>query len=689
MTLLSCPVALLALALPTAAAAPPNRLPAHLPPEIYAWFWQEDEFRPEGYRRFVDLIAEHSNFGLLTTSLRTPAREIALAETHDQVKRAVAYAHSRGLRVAFDLDARLARGAFLARYPGQQQGMLRVRRLEAGKRLTIEPHRLSDHMTASGGAYEALSGRLAGAFTLSLEPAPVRVISASARGVTVESNAAGDVLVAALFEHRTPDVFAPALLDFQNALYEQYRDVPLDGGMKDEWGFPPVNNRGPREGDFWHSEAFAKAYRAAGGGDLVRDSALMFAGAPGREAERAAAVNRYARLILERNAAIERHFYESVKRIWGKNAFVGTHATWGIMPTGDAFKNGYDWWQAPRDFGQTDEDWPYPIRTSLAKKWRGPVWFNQYYNSDPAAYASELWKAARNGGRINFHPLYPSVPRAERDLALLRSPALRAETRIRLLNYIARAPIDSPVAVVFGHAAALNWVEPHFADLGLEFADELARLGYRADVIPSTEIHSGALRVERDWVAYGAQRYRALVFLNRAHEPRDTGEFLRRAASTRTLVFERGGAPIPGVYAATSPGRVARWLGGSYTAHPLQPADLAMLTDGTCLLARGEHDPAGDPIDAAFVCGGRRVTARATGVFAIRLRGSGEIEALAASELRRLEVGAVKIELKQPTDVALWRNAKGEMEGMVQRAAEVPAELRGLASRWSFLGSIP
>jgi hypothetical protein len=52
-------------------------------------------------------------------------------------------------------------------------------------------------------------------------------------------------------------------------------------------------------------------------------------------------------------------------------------------------------------------------------------------------------------------------------------------------------------------------------------------------------------------------------------------------------------------------------------------------------------------------------------------------------------VGAVKIELKQPVDVALWRNAKGEMEGVVQRAAEVPEELRGLASRWSLLGSIP
>jgi len=682
----------LGLALPVlAAGSAPNRLPRELPPEIYAWFWQQAEFQPGGYKPFIDLIADHSNFGLLTTSLRVPAREIAFPETHDQIRRAVGYAHTRGLRVALDLDVRLARGTFLKRYPDQQQWMLRLRSFPApARRLTIEPVRLNDHMTAPGGEYEILAGRFVRAFDAKLEPVEVRVIEQSGRGVTVEtSRAGGEIIVAAAFEYRTPDVFAPALLEFQNGIHEQYRDVPLDGALKDEWGFPPVYNRGPREGDFWYSGFFEKAYREAGGGDMVRDCALMFTGAGGSPAERAAAVNRYERLILERNSRIERHFYENVKRIWGRDAFAGTHATWGIMPTGDAFKNGYDWWWAPRDYGQTDEDWPYPVRTSLAKKWGKPVWYNQYYNSDPEAYAPELWRAARNGGRLNVHPLYPASLSEDRHLALLGSPAMRAGARIRLLNYITRAPIDSPVAVVFGHAAALNWVGPHFADLGLEFADELARSGYRADVIPSTEIESGALELRDEWVVYGAQRYRALVFLNPDFEPPGTFAFLKRAAGSKTLVFKRGGEEIPGVYDSPSPGRVARWLDGSYRAHPLQPADLSLLTDGTCLLARGEKDPGGDPIEETFYCGGRRVAARATGVFAIRFTSTGDLDALAASGLRFLEAGKLRIELAQPVDTALWRGADGRMEGVVQRAQAVPAALRGLAARWSFLSSIP
>ena len=190
-------VLLVALSAP-AADAPSARLPRELPPEIYAWFWGEAEFRPEGYRRFLDQIAQTSNFGLLTTSLRVPAREIAFAETHDQVRRAVAYAHRLGLRVAFDLDVRLARGTFLQRFPGQQQWMLRVRRVAGPARtFTIAAQRLGDHMTGPDGQYEVLSGRLAGVFDGGGRPVEARATEQSARGVTVEfGETAGAAIVA-------------------------------------------------------------------------------------------------------------------------------------------------------------------------------------------------------------------------------------------------------------------------------------------------------------------------------------------------------------------------------------------------------------------------------------------------------------------------------------------------------------
>jgi hypothetical protein len=665
-------------------AAAANRLPPTQAPEIHAWFWTEREFQPEGYRDFVDLIADHSNFGLMTTSLRTPQREIVFPETHDQIKRAVAYAHQRGLRVAFDLDVRLARGTFLKRYPAQQQWMLRVR--GGRKTVSIEPQRLTDHMTGGGGEYEVLHGRLLGVYRRradnSIEDAcaAVKVDEESARRVAVRvDEAAGDVIVAAAFEYRTPDVFAPALIAFQDAIYAQYRDVPLDGGMKDEWGFPPVYGLGPRGGDFWYSEPLARAYREAGGGDFLRDCVLMANGSGGGAEARAAAANRYLRLILTRNAEIERAFYDVVKRTYGPQAFVGTHATWGIMPSGDAFKNGYDWWQARRDYGQTDEDFPIPLRTSLAKKMGQPLWFNQYYNSDVEPYFAEIWRDARAGGRVNFHPLYPTNLGWDGYRRLLDSPVARAESRIRLLNFVTRAPLDCPVAVVFGHAAALNWLGPHFGDLGIDFADELGKAGFPADVIPSTEIENGSLRLLDDGqVAYGAQRYRALVFLNTLYEPAGTLVFLERARASRTAVFVRGNGVDP------SPGRVAQFLKGSYTAH-YNPPDLARLTDGTCVLARGEKNPGGDPIEETFYCGNVKATVRATGVLAIRFV-QGKLHSLAASELRSVEADGFHLELAVPLDVALWSDAEGRYHGVVQGAGTVPEALpealRKLTPEW-------
>jgi hypothetical protein len=686
----------LSLILAVTFAVASNRLPAGLPPEIYAWFWLEPEFQPEGYRAFVDLIAEHSNFGLLTTSLRTPSREIAAPDTHDQVKRAVLYAHSRGLRVAFDLDVRLARGTFRKLHPDQQQWMLRIIEVPAKETTAIvRPQPLSDHMTAPGGSYEALGGKLLGIFRrgpnnelVAVKPKAPPVESAAEVRVNLPAGEAHIVAVA--FEHRTPDVFAPALIEFQRSIYEQYRDVQLDGAMKDEWGFPPVYGAGPRGGDFWYSTNFASAWRKAGGGEMVRDCVLMYTGVGGAHQARIAAANRYARLLLERNAEIERAYYQDVKRIFGAQAFAGTHATWGIMPSGDAFKNGYDWWWAPRDYGQTDEDFPIPLRTSLAKKMGGAVWINQYYNQDIEPYAREVWRAARAGGRVNFHPLWPAASIGpEANLRLLRSPAVRAENRIRLLNYVSFAPRDCPVAVVFGHAAAANWLGPRFGDLGIDFADALWCEGFPADIIPSTEIESGALRIDKDgWVRYGAQRYRALVFLNTEYEPGATFEFLRRAARSNTVTFLRDTASAAGAIAGVgldpTPARVATFLRGSHTPHD-NPPDLARLTDGTCILARGERDPAGDAIDETFYCGTTKVQARATGVFAIRTTGAGEVKALAGSGVRLVDAGALHLEFAQPLDFALWRDAAGALRGVVQGDARVPDGLLQLTKDWTRL----
>ena len=85
---------------------------------------------------------------------------------------------------------------------------------------------------------------------------------------------------------------------------------------------------------------------------------------------------------------------------------------------------------------------------------------------------------------------------------------MQAESRVQLLNHISTKPIDCPVAVIFGHAAAMNWSEPGFGDVGLKITDKLWESGFYADLIPSSEIVNGALKIGEDGsILYGAQRY--------------------------------------------------------------------------------------------------------------------------------------------------------------------------------------
>jgi hypothetical protein len=314
----------------------------------------------------------------------------------------------------------------------------------------------------------------------------------------------------------TPDVFAPHLLSFQREILRQFADLPLAGVMKDEWGFPPDHSGNPAHDRHWYSPAFARAYaERSGGRDLVRDAMLMFAGEKGREHERQAAINRYMKLCLERNAAIEDDYYRAGKETFGAASFVGTHATWTPYPGAQEFrKNGLDWWETTRDLGQSDESTPYPCRTSLAKRWGFPLWYNQFYSPKTDDYAREFWAGALSGGRLNVHPLYPrsDLGLGEAHLALMRQKFMTGMSRLRLLDFITRAPLDCPAAVVFGHACAMNWAGPSYNRVGLEIASALCAAGYPADLLPSSLVGLSALRLDRDgYVCLGPQRYRAVV----------------------------------------------------------------------------------------------------------------------------------------------------------------------------------
>ncbi len=713
-----------------------------IPPVLGCWFWQEPEFEPDGYRPFLDMVCVHTPFTKLTTSLRVPHKEVTDPDVYDQIMAAATYARDHGTPLVMDLDVRLARRAFQQAYPEELQEMLILHEeaLPASGEIQIEiqSHDLSDHYTHRTTHYIPVRGSLKRVYTYTSEDgliegdsleditnqcALIHATEKSVRiSVSVDEKLRGHkICVLVSFSHLAPDVFAPHLIRFQRSIIQQYADTPLAGVCKDEWGFPPSFDGAPEKNEFWYSRYRAEAYaKRTGGRDLIADCLLMYMGIKGREKERFAAINHFMAMSCERNGALESDFYQAVKNVFGSEAVVATHPTWWPYPDLREFKkNGLSWWGARRDWAQTDETTPFAVRTALSKKWNSPVWFNMFYSSKKSDYERNVWAYVLAGGRINYHPPWPDPSDLlERRRALLRGDLFRAESRVRLVNCITKTPLDCPVAVIFGHACAMNWAGPAYNDVGMELADRLWRAGFPTDLIPSSEIAPGHLFVNQEgWIQYGPQRYSAVVLYHPEFEKPSTASLFQQAAKGQTALFRmgdwtrdfdgelyKGDAALPDsmtpmidmdsmmeeICNELNARRVdpqtpasADMIGFEHTSVSPPTEGFCRLIDGTIVYVAGTRRIAGDPIRTAFSINGYPIYFDAEGIAAVRLDERGAVDALAAGGLKRFKAGDFDLSLDPPLDIALWRKKDGSYRGAIQDFNDaIPERLLAITTDW-------
>jgi len=728
---------------PTSPSEISNQISNHYMPVIGVWLWNEKTLIPNGYREWIDQVSQHSPYNLLIPFLRFPDNEVVDNEVHNQVKLAADYASERNVGLVPDLDVRNARRAFKREYPQELQEMLRIKEITLSETDSMETVvrsiDLSDHY--SGGkiqhhvslygsllrvyAYNYVSGSVDGKSVKDItkecrllipskDSLKVKIPSIKTNGVTPTH---ASVMVS--FTHLYPDVYAPHLMEFQHKIIHQYADARLAGACKDEWGFPPYFPRNYREGinDFWYSKHEAQAYaEKTGGRELLSDCFLMAKGIKGKDSERQKAINHFMEMNRLRNVTLEADFYNAVKEVFGPDAAVTVHSTWWPYPDRNEFKkNGLDWWATKRDWAQTDEVAPYAVRTALCKKWGSPIWYNMYYKEDISA---QQWSSALGGGRIDYLPIQ----------SLYKKEVMRAESRIRLLNYISKSPLDCRIAVIFGHACAMNWAGPYHDDVGMQLVDSLWKSGYPADLIPTSEIDNGSLRVDADgYIAYGTQRYDAVVLYHPEFEKKSTSDFFLKADKGNTTMLRIGdwtkdfnASPIVGnnllpnsmlVYSSNNEAsrnilEIVKKKGvqsqspatgildnryfhlRDFNHSSCSPATtgFSRLIDGTVIQIAGTKNISGDTIKENFKINDFSVFVDAVGVAAVRVDSKGQPEALAASSLKSFKTGSFEINLKERLDVALWKDQNGKWQGIIQGGTgEIPAELKKLTENWTHL----
>lgn len=717
---------------------PPNSVSdtgksSNVMPSIASW-----NMRPE----LINMAANRSPFRVLT-SLGSAGKNLDHMDdsVHNKIKIMAADAAQKGISLVADLDVRMALPTFGRKYPDELQQMLVLRKIEFEEsngdtlNVLIRSREIRDHyhrpyQTITGSLVRVYAYNLASDGAIdsgSLKDITQQCIvdSASKRNIQIQiipGNGSGLTrgMVMVSFTYLYPDTFAPHLMEFQRGIIRKYADVQLAGALSDEWGFPAALSEESITNEFWYTKNRADVYaERTGGRDLVKDILLMHTGIKGQEDLRNMAINHFREMSWQRNGALENNFYDAVKDVFGPKAIVAVHPTWFPYPEAREFKkNGLDWWVAKRDWAQTDEVTPFAVRTSLAKKWKSPVWYNMFYriglpqgSLNAEDFEQELWSSALAGGRVN------NLSNPSR--GILGSNYVHAERRIRLLNYIKPSPLNCPVAVVFGHAAVMNWNGPYFEDVGVKLADSLWSLGIAADLIPTSEIENGHLIVGKDGsIQYGDQRYEAVILYNPEFEKISTSTFFKKAAKGKTRLFRIGnwskdfdGKTVDGnndlpksMKAERSSKSVIRDVtrilmkrkidlqspatriveGFGHTSLALPTTGFSRLLNGTLIQIAGTKDATGDTVSSRMKSGKYYVEFDAVGLAAVNLDDEGQVQALAAGGLRSFKTENFSIQLDKRIDLAFWLNEKGMYEGLVQDlSGDIPPQLLAITKNWT------
>jgi hypothetical protein len=107
------------------------------------------------------------------------------------------------------------------------------------------------------------------------------------------------------------------------------------------------------------------------------------------------------------------------------------------------------------------------------------------------------------------------------------------------------------------------------------------------------------------------------------------------------------------------------------------------LTDGTLIQIAGTKNEAGDPINSTVKLKNHSITFDAEGVAAARLDDQGNVAAMAAGGLRSFSSGTFALQLKDPLDLAIWKDQNGIWHGVVQGAkGKIPAALLEIIKDW-------
>ena len=687
-------------------------LPPGRAPELVYWFWQSNTLANAHYLDDVWNMATNSPYTLAFMTERDNLDFYDYKTMHEPFAETVREAHKHGLKIGLQLwdywsgqaryhtgrhyrplpikqaEALVTEGEVVLDAAGHADYSVTCVNARRNQPLHSEVLKVFAFRQTGDGFYDAdtLTDITAGAKTIKTDAGTITLaINAPARlaGYTAY------IMCAHYCDF--PDLFNDVMINKYRETLNYYADIPFDATALDEFGtlMVTLHNHEPFR-DRFYGHAFATAFKKQTGIPLERALFDMRFAPEDRPEVRIRAINEYFDVFREGPLRCEQAFYKMSKQIFGPNTFAGIHNTFhNSMRTDDVWRVGFNWWSNPREFGQSDENWPMPQCMGLSVVHPEPITIDQLYSHSMNAFIQKAFRDAPFDGRIDYHGWNDHTNQWGIDLSETTrySPITDAELKVRLLNQFGPAAPKLSVLVVFGMPALIDWFPDASArspwdingKLGIEEKSmAIWRAGYPCALLPSDFVDNGQITfdAEKHPIVNG-HRFDALVFLDPQYAKESTLRFLERYTQAGGKLMLEGTA-TRGFYGNDITDRFQKIAGGAtvlgfgvaqlpkLAARTNSVPDGAFLEDGSVIFSdyTSWHKHQAKPFSIEL--SGHQFSGRYLGVCALKADANGNIEKFACGGFTNLKRdGQTIFSLGQPADIVVRRTGQGDYDAII------------------------
>lgn len=678
-------------------------------PQIVYWFWQSNTLANAQYLRDVEHMAADSPFNFAFMTERG-VDFYDYGRMHDVFAQTVRAAHAKHIKIGLQLwefwsGMRVDDATF------QQRPVLPVEQalaLVTEGETVLDASGHADYSVTPNGARDrkpfcskvlrvfafrpTADGFYAPESLQELSSNNWKIVSADAASVTLAIDApaklAGStVSVFIAHYYNYPDLFNSVMAETFRDVLKHYADIPFDGTALDEYGYLMVTTKFEKLfRERFYGRAFASEFQERTGDSLERTLFDMSFAPDGRPEVRMRAINNYFDVLRDGSLRGEKDFYQMSKAIFGTNTLAGVHNTFhNHLTSDDIWRTGLNYWTIPREYGQSDEDWPAPDRMGVLVSHREPVMFDQYYAGDVNAFLKKAFRDARFGGRIHYHA-WNDTGRWGKNIADagVLAAIKPAEEKIRLLNQFDPAAPKLPGLIIFGMPAQINWYPDATArstwdingSLGIEQkAQAIWKAGYPCALVPSDLIDSGQLTLDgENHPGLNGHRFECVVFLYPQYAKETTLAFLENYTRGGGQLMLEGnathdfsGCDIAGRFEKIATRATVRGFDVKQLAklgvQPNPLSDGAFMEDGAVVFADYASWRTNQAKPFKVNLGGHEFSGSYVGVCALKAGQNGELEKFVCGGFTELQRDGRRIfSLPQPADVLIRRGSDGDYQ---------------------------